>query len=269
MDPGEPPTVRLVDAGRGTGRVLAHLPSRGESEAAVTVSGTRSTSVAGAAPRRDDTPEQTLTLRGESQPDVDGAVRQTVHATGFTSTDDSRSAQFATAAGFGVTWVRAADGTVRSAALEAPGRATDAARAGVETTTADLDAAAVVFPHEPVAAGARWEVTRRVADGVAPTRVDAYELTALDGDVATLRVRTTAPVESRTLRGPAPDGGATVALDVRTYEAGGEATWTVDLRAPLPRSGRSTQTTKAVYVDPGTGTQTTFDSSRTLTITSR
>ena len=74
------------------------------------------------------------------------------------------AAQFATAAGFTVTWTRSADGTVRELGLAAPVDATDAARAGVEITANAISDATVVFPTEAIGPGARWTVTHQVDD---------------------------------------------------------------------------------------------------------
>ena len=263
VDPGPAPEVHLVEAGREPTRTLALAAGATPSRTVVTIESGSRTVVAGGRPQDRSTPSQDLTVRGTSDPDVDGAVRSAVTVDSFTSTDERRSAQYSTATGFGLTWLRAADGTVRGETLEAPTGATDAARAGVETAADEVTSGAVVFPHEAVGVGARWEVTRHVDDGVAPTRVTTYRLTALDGDVVTLAVSVRAPGASSTLEAPT-DGGDPVRLDVERYEAGGDGELTVDLRAPLPVRGTVRQTTKAVYADPRTGAKTTFDEHRTL-----
>ena len=264
VESGPAPQARLLEAGTGERRVLAYAASRGPAVVDITRSGTARTVVPGSAPRVDDTPEQTLTVEGLSEPDVDGAQRATVTVREFTSADDLRAAQFATAPGFTVTWTRGADGVVRRLALEAPAVATDAARAGVEITANAVAEATVVWPREAIGVGARWEVTRPVDDGVAPTRVTTYELTALDGDLATVTARTTAPIDSRSLTaGPGPDGEE-LTLDVESYEVTGTGELTVDLRAALPVAGTSESSTRAVYTDPETGARTTYDEDSTL-----
>ena len=259
VDPGPAPEIELLDAGGGEQRVLAYGPSREPATVAVTRSATARTEVPGAQARVDDTPEQTLTVEGRSEPDVDGAQRAAVTVSEFTSVDQLRAAQFATAPGFTVTWTRSADGVVRELGLAAPVDATDAARAGVEITANAISDATVVFPTEAIGEGARWTATRQVDDGVAPTRVVTYELVELRGDVATIRMSTTAPDTADTLTAPAPDGGPGVTLDVETYDVAGEGELTVDLRAALPVNGKTESSTRAVYVDPETGQRTTFD----------
>lgn len=264
VEPGPAPEVRLLEPGSGARRVLAYAPSREPAVVAVTRSGSARTAVPGTEPRTDDTPEQTLTVEGSAEPDVDGAQRAAVEVRAFTSVDERRAAQFATAPGFTVTWTRGADGVVRRIALEAPAGATDAARAGVEITANAVSAATVVWPREAIGEGARWAVTRRVDDAVAPTRVTTYELTALDGDVATVRLTTSAPDTAPTLTAPAADGGPGVTLRVDTYDVTGTGELTVDLRAALPVAGRTESSTRAVYSDPGTGTRTTYDEDSVL-----
>ncbi|HMT51039.1 MAG TPA: hypothetical protein PKC36_12920, partial [Dietzia sp.] len=239
-------------------RVLAYAPSLEPAVVAVTRSGSSRTTVPGAEPRTDETPEQTLTVEGRSEPDVDGAQRATVTAREFTSVDELRAAQFATAPGFTVTWTRSADGIVRGLSLEAPAEATDAARAGVEITANAVSDATVAWPTEPIGVGARWTVTRAVDDAVAPTRVVTYRLTALDGDVATVSLEMTAPEPAATLDAPAADGGPGVTLAVDAYEVTGSGELTVDLRAALPVEGTTESSTRAVYVDPATGRRTTY-----------
>ncbi|UVE95041.1 hypothetical protein [Dietzia sp. B32] len=264
VDPGPAPVVDLIDAGGGERRVLAYAPSREPAVVAVTRSATSRTEVPGAEPRSDDTPAQTLTVEGRSEPDVDGAQRATVTAREFTSVDELRNAQFATAPGFTVTWNRSADGVVRELSLAAPSAATDAARAGVEITANAVSDATVAFPTEAIGVGARWTVTRQVDDAVAPTRVVTYELVGLEGDVATVRSTTTAPDPAATLAAPASDGGPGVTLDVESYEVDGSGELTVDLRAALPVDGTTESSTRAVYVDPDSGRRTTYDEDSVL-----
>lgn len=264
VDPGPAPTVELLDGGTGERRVLSYAPSREPQVVAVTRSGSARTTVPGSAPRTDETPEQTLTLEGLSEPDVDGAQRATVTAREFTSVDELRAAQFATAAGFTVTWTRSADGIVRGLSLEAPVDATDAARAGVEITANAVAEATVAWPSEAIGVGARWTVTRTIDDAVAPTRVVTYQLTALDGDVATVRIAAGAPETADTLTAPAADGGPGITLDVETYEVTGSGELTVDLRAALPVEGTTESSTRAVYVDPDSGRRTTYDEDSVL-----
>ena len=264
VEPGPAPEIELLDAGSGEHRVLAYGPSREPATVAVTRSATARTAVPGSQPRVDETPDQTLTVEGRSEPDVDGAQRATATVREFSSVDELRAAQFATAPGFTVTWTRGADGTVRELGLAAPVDATDAARAGVEITANAISDATVVFPTEAIGHGARWTATRQVDDAVAPTRVVTYELVGLDGDVATVRTETTAPGTADTLTAPAPDGGPGVTLDVETYEVTGVGELTVDLRAALPVDGRTESSTRAVYVDPETGQRTTYDEDSVL-----
>lgn len=258
VDPGPAPEVALLDAGGGERRVLAYAPSREPAVVEVTMSSTRRTEVPDAQARVDTTPAQTLTLEGRSEPDVDGAQRASVTVREFTSIDELRAAQFATAPGFTVVWTRGADGSVRELGLAAPTGATDAARAGVEITANAVAEATVVFPAESIGEGARWTVTRYVDDAVAPTRVTTYELLSLDGDIATVRSEISAPDPADTLTAPAPDGSTEVTLDVDTYEVSGSGELTVDLRAALPLDGGTESSMRAVYVDPDTGRRTTY-----------
>lgn len=264
VDPGQPPVVDLLEAGEGDRRVLAYAPSREPAVVEVTRSGTAQTSVPGAEPQLDETPEQTLTVAGESEPGVDGAQRAIVTVEEFTSVDELRDAQFSTAPGFTVTWVRSADGVVRQLSLEAPAEATDAARAGVEITANAVSEATVVFPDEPIGVGAQWTVTRELDDAVAPVRMVTYSLVDLTGDVATVRMESSAPEVSDTLTAPSADGGPGVALDVETYDATGSGELTVDLRAALPIDGTTESSTRAVYVDPDSGRRTTYDEDSVL-----
>lgn len=264
VDPGPAPTVELLDAGSGERRVLTYAPSREPAVVAVTRSGAARTTVPGSAPRTDRTPAQTLTVEGRSEPDVDGAQRATVTARQFTSVDELRAAQFATAAGFTVTWTRSADGIVRGLSLEAPVDATDAARAGVEIMADAVADATVAWPSEAIGVGARWSVTRTIDDAVAPTRVVAYRLAALDGDMATVELTAGAPGTADTLTAPGPDGGPGVTLDVETYDVTGLGELTVDLRAALPVAGTTESSTRAVYVDPASGRRTTYDEDSVL-----
>lgn len=264
VDPGPAPTVELLEAGQGAKRVLAYAPSLEPAVVDVTRSDSATTAVAGGEPQTNRTPAQTLTVEGRSEPDVDGAQRATVTAREFTSVDELRAAQYATAPGFTVTWIRSANGIVSAISLEAPADATDAARAGVEITANAVSDATVAWPTEPIGVGARWTVTRQVDDGVAPTRVVAYTLTELDGDVATVEMSTSAPDASPVLTAPAPDGGPDVTLDVDTYEVRGSGELTVDLRAALPVRGSTKSSTRAVYVDPDSGSRTTYDEDSVL-----
>ncbi|MGW8591768.1 hypothetical protein ACWGLC_08705 [Dietzia sp. NPDC055877] len=264
VDPGPAPVVEVLDAGASERRVLSYGPSREPATVEVSQSGTARTEVPGAQTRVDQTPAQTLTLEGRSEPDVDGAQRAAVTVREFTSTDELRAAQFSTAPGFTATWTRSADGSIRELGLAAPVDASDAARAAVEIAANAISDATVVFPTEAIGEGARWTATRQVDDAVASTRVVTYELVELDGDLATVRTETTAPDAADTLTAPAPDGGPGVTLDVETYDITGSGELTVDLRAALPVDGKTESSTRAVYVDPETGQRTTFDENSVL-----
>lgn len=264
VDPGPAPVVELVDAGQGERRVVEYAPSREPAVVAVTRSGNAQTEVPGVESRTDDTPAQTLTVEGRSEPDVDGAQRATVTVREFTSIDELRNAQFATAPGFTVTWTRSADGIVRELSLAAPSDATDAARAGVEITANAVSDATVAFPTEEIGVGARWTVTRQVDDAVAPERVVAYELVDLDGDVATVRMDVNPPDTADTLTAPSPDGGPDVTLDVTAYRIVGTGELTIDLRAALPVGGQTESSSRAVYADPESGRETYFDEDSVL-----
>ena len=264
VDPGPAPTVEVLDAGTGRRELLAYAPSREPAVVAVTSSASARTAVPGSPSRTDETPEQTLTVEGSAEPDVDGAQRATVTVREFTSVDELRSAQFATADGFTVTWTRGADGVVRGLSLEAPTGATDAARAGVEIAANAISDATVVWPSEPIGVGGRWTVTRQVEDAVAPERVVTYELLSLDGEVATVSLEIGAPDPAETLAAQSPDGGRGVTLDVERYEVTGSGELTVDLRAALPVDGTTESSTRAAYVDPASGRRTTFEEDSVL-----
>lgn len=264
VDPGPAPEIELLDAGADERRVLTYGPSRESATVEVTQSGSARTEVPGSQARVDETPAQTLTLEGRSEPDVDGAQRASVTVQEFTSTDELRAAQFSTAPGFTVTWTRGPDGIVRELGLAAPVSATDAARAAVEIAANAITDVTVVFPTDEIGEGARWTATHQIDDAVAPTRVVTYELVELDGDVATVRFATSAPDTEDTLTAPAPDGGPGVTLDVENYEITGTGELTVDLRAALPVDGKTESSTQAVYVDPDTGKRTTYDEDSVL-----
>lgn len=264
VEAGPPPTIELLDAGDGDRRVLTYAPSVEPAVVDVTRSGSADTVVPGGEPRTEDTPAQTLTVEGLSEPDVDGAQRASVTVREFTSVDAMRNAQFATAPGFTVTWTRSADGVVSEYSLAAPVDATDAARAGVEITANAVADATVAWPDEEIGEGARWTVTSDIDDAVAPERVVTYELVDLDGDLATVRMSVSVPDTADSLTAPAPDGGPDVSLDVDTYEVSGSGELTVDLRAALPVAGRTESSTRAVYTDPDSGDRTTYDEDSVL-----
>lgn len=264
VEAGPPPTIELLDAGGGERRVLAYAPSHDPAVVDVTRSGSTRTEMPGGEPRTEETPAQTLTVEGRSEPDVDGAQRATVTVRDFTSVDEMRNAQFATAPGFTVTWTRSAAGVVSEYSLAAPTDATDAARAGVEITANAVADATVAWPTEEIGVGARWTVTSGVDDAVAPERTVTYELVDLDGDLATVRMSVAAPETADTLTAPAPDGGPDVSLDVEAYEVSGSGELTVDLRAALPVAGSTESSTRAVYSDPDSGDRTTYDEDSVL-----
>lgn len=80
-------------------------------------------------------------------------------------------------------------GYVKKVDAKIPAGADPTTKGAIEQMKEAVSTGGLIFPAEPVGAGAKWEVKRKVkSQGANAERTTTYELTALDGDLATVKV---------------------------------------------------------------------------------
>ncbi|MCI1256500.1 hypothetical protein [Corynebacterium provencense] len=187
-------------------------------------------------------------------------LESTVTAGTPTGDNEARNSDIATAEGFRMVQKYSDDGKVATRSFSSPESATDSARASVEQGFGLMTDLPLVFPAEPVGAGARWTVTGQIDDvaaGASMKQVVTYTLTSRSDSVISLGVDI-----SRT---PAVRQMAGTELQVMdsTSESGGSLT--LDLRRPVPVGGSVRTRTVVTYGQPGSPVSVVQESKTTLT----
>lgn len=169
-----------------------------------------------------------------------------------THSDLALGQEVATAEGFLMSWRAASSGRVDTLKLLAPPESSTTGRSIVESSLLSLMSASVVFPAEPVGVGGVWTVSSRVTGDTSMLRTTTYTVTGAEGDTVSLDVsveeRPTQPELTIDNEIAGDLDGAT--LTVENSSTTSEGSLTVDLRRPLPVSGRVSATTRVIYAGP-------------------
>ena len=151
-----------------------------------------------------------------------------------------------------MSWRAASSGRVDTLKLLAPPESSTTGRSIVESSLLSLMSASVVFPAEPVGVGGVWTVSSRVTGDTSMLRTTTYTVTGAEGDTVSLDVsveeRPTQPELTIDNEIAGDLDGAT--LTVENSSTTSEGSLTVDLRRPLPVSGRVSATTRVIYAGP-------------------
>lgn len=245
----DPARVELLEPGTGDAAVIRYRDEGADQSARVTV--TRGFTQAVEAP--DGTveadpalPDTTMVLPLQATAAGAGPARSVGVELGEpTGSDERLNEDLATAEGFRLDYDAGGTGLPRNPAAGAPERASDTARAGVETSLRQWLTTPVAFPDDPVGVGAVWRVAGE-ADDPGMRRALTYRLVGRDGDLVDLEVTAEQTPVDATL----DDGDVALSVieaDTRTREG----RLRVDLRRPLPVSGAVDFVVTVVYGDPG------------------
>ncbi|WJZ00267.1 hypothetical protein CHAN_08290 [Corynebacterium hansenii] len=247
--PLEPAKVTLVDAGQGTSDVVAWSDGGKEQKTSIIV--TQGFTQKAEGPRADGsadttTPDTRLEMPVTVSTSGSGADRAAEAKVGVPfGSNAALNDDIATAEGFVAKWK--ADATGRMADLEvgAPEDATDTARAGTEAALLQWARLPIVFPAEPIAAGAVWKVDAHLGGDSSLTQTLTYTLRSREGDRVELGV-----VVDQTPTVTELDSGEGVTL--RVVESSTETrsgNLTIDLDSPLPTAGLIDYVTTVTYGD--------------------
>lgn len=146
------------------------------------------------------------------------------------------------AEGFESGWTADDAGEISTVRFAAPTDADDATRAATEEAIMHMVSLPVVFPDEPVGAGAQWSVDSRVTGQATMLQTTTYTVADFDGE----RVKLEVTVQQRPALGALelPDEGK---LEVDNSNTSSRGELVVDLRSPLPVTGSVAATTRVVY----------------------
>nr|WP_120492249.1 hypothetical protein [Corynebacterium lactis] len=151
----------------------------------------------------------------------------------------------ATAEGFVAEWTAKPTGEVTELQLGSPEKATDTARAGVETAVRQLHSVPILFPAEDIATGATWTAQSKVEGQTEMTQKVTYKLLGRSGDIVDLKVEVEQVPAVTEL-----DTGATTPLKVIESDTRMlKDTVKIDLTKPLPVSGGIDYVTSVTYGD--------------------
>lgn len=173
--------------------------------------------------------------------------------------NDSLNADIATARGFVTETTATATGEVTELRLGAPEKASDTARAGIETALEQLQSVPIVFPDDEIGEGATWTVNSEVDDQTAMTQKITYTLLSREGDIVNLKVDVKR-VPSVTELDTGEDGSSLKVIDSSTEMLSDRVT--VDLTKPLPVSGNIDFVTSVTYGDGTSDVRITQQSHR-------
>lgn len=134
----------------------------------------------------------------------------------------------------------------------------------LDSVSGTLQSLSMPLPEEAVGVGARWEVRQGLASGGMQTfQKTVFELVALDGKAATLKMTTEATAPPQPFSSPALPPGADVHL--QKFTSTGTGTMTVHLDALVPTSEGTMQQTMVMEINIG-GAAQTMNSAMTMKI---
>jgi hypothetical protein len=150
----------------------------------------------------------------------------------------------ATADGFMMSQQYGQDGRVSERSYTAPESTTGTARANIEPTFTQMTDIPLVFPTDPVGAGAQWTVTGQVDDnGTAMQQKVTYTLVTRDGSHVELKIGIDRTPTVRHLQG--------TDLEILSSHSESGGSLSLDLRRPLPVSGAVETATTVTYGQKG------------------
>jgi hypothetical protein len=156
-----------------------------------------------------------------------------------TGDNEDRNDDISSAEGFTMNQTYNQDGRVLTRGFAAPEAASDSARASVEQSFTQMADIPVVFPSDDLGTGAVWTVTGQVDDNVSMRQAVTYTLLSREGSRLELDVDVERTPAVRQL--PGTD------LQVMDSTSDSDGNITVDLRRPVPVSGRIETTTSVTY----------------------
>ncbi|MDO5029628.1 MAG: hypothetical protein Q4E11_03465 [Corynebacterium sp.] len=155
------------------------------------------------------------------------------------------NADIATAQGFLSEWTAKNTGEVTELRLGAPEKATDTARAGVETALQQLHSMPIIFPTEDIGTDATWTVESKVEGQTQMTQKVTYTLLNRTGDIVNLKVDVK---QVPTVTELDTGGDSPLKVIESTTEMLSDRV-TVDLTKPLPVKGNIDYVTAVTYGD--------------------
>ncbi|MCW4355470.1 hypothetical protein ONR57_19385 [Hoyosella sp. YIM 151337] len=141
------------------------------------------------------------------------------------------------------------DGSVPELRITPNAEADDVARSTIEQALFQAVYGMVVFPQEPVGAGARWTIEQPVAQsGMEIVQRTTVTLREVSGTAALLDLEIEQQPRLPYLE--VPDEGR---ISVDEFDVSGGGALTVDLERPLPAEGSTSVRGTQLYSDPDTG----------------
>lgn len=263
--PGAPATVTLASPGAEPRTRLRYKVAAGTKETLTVTTGISLTmSMEGMAMPTMDMPQIKLTAdMGVTGVAPNGDITYDVAFTSMTAEaapgmDPSLAAMMQGASG-GITALKGSitmsdRGVNRSATLDVDKVTDPNLRQTLSALSSSLESMSMPMPEEAIGVGAKWEVRQAIKAAGAQTfqRVEC-ELVAVDGQGATIRVKSDQTAPPQGITNPALPPGSTVSID----KLAGTGTGTVAVRfsSLVPTSEMMSSTSMAMAMDMGGQTQ--------------
>ncbi|MGO1949251.1 MAG: hypothetical protein ACTH1D_06425 [Mycobacteriaceae bacterium] len=197
----------------------------------------------------DDLPyeEVTMELPLSATTDTDGEELESTVAVSGPPTGDNTdlNEEIASGEGFTMTQNHSQDGRVSSRGFSAPENASDSARLNVEQSLTQMTDIPLVFPSDELGVGARWTVNGQADDqmlGISMRQAVTYTLVNREGS----RVELDVSVDR------SPSVQQVPGSDLHVLDSSGESSGniTLDLRRPVPVSGKIETSSTVTYGEP-------------------
>ena len=126
-------------------------------------------------------------------------------------------------------------GVIKSADMNVPAGASPQLRQSVEQMKDALSGVSAPFPEEPIGVGAKWEMRQVLkSQGMNIKQTSAYELVALDGNRAEVKLTLLQSAANQKISNPAMPG---IKMDLDKMEGAGLGRMTYDLMRLMALSG--------------------------------
>jgi hypothetical protein len=245
---GQPPVVRLLDAGAEPRAPLAYAVPRGaKTSVDLALDVAMTIRMGDAAPPMTSVPRMVMTLdlsAAELEASGDAKVAAKVRrllVEPKTPADEAIAKEMRPSLdllkGLGMTYWLTPTGSVRDVKVALPPTAPVAAQHALASVSQSFDSMVAPLPREPIGRGARWQVVSRVTSSGADLLQEATcTLVERDGPHGTLAVEVSQRAASREVRVPGmPDG---VKAILRYFRSVGSGRSEIDTRQLAPSAGK-------------------------------
>ena len=237
------PVLKLLDAGAEPRRAVRLTPKAGDGQKfELTMNMSMETSMAGSQMPAMNMPAIKLPIDVSIESvSADGEInyKTTVGEVNIASSEapgvgEMMQSMFGSMKGLASSVIMSSRGIIKSTDMKLPADATPQLRQSAEQLKESLAEIVAPFPEEPIGVGAKWEMKQvRKSQGMAIKQTSAYELVALEGNRAEVKLTILQSAANQKISNPAMPG---LKMDLDKMEGAGTGRTTYDLTQPMPVS---------------------------------